>query len=457
MALYKRKDGEEQPFWKLGPFQIRLPFVHFRLETPELIQGFVLFSIGLAVIPLLQNYVGFSYDAALAVAVIYLITMLMGPLMGVPLVPGFITAAIPLVIIFLGNFEPGPDAVKALVALQLSVAFIFLILGITGLGKVIVSKLPNSLKGGILIGAGIAAIHGEIIDGGRLANTPISLIIGTLVCFYVMFSKSFHHLYKSNKIARFIGNYGIMPAIIVAIIVGWVTREYPAPAVEWGIVVPNFAELWSFTPFVVGFPSLSIILMAIPTALLAYIIAYGDIVVGASLFQKASEFRKDEKAHLSLSNMHTLTFIRNFIHALFAPHPGLAGPIFTAGTASVMERYKYGRKAMDSIYSGTASLIMAMLLATVLLPLVTLFQPVLPIALSLTLIITGYLCISIGIEQLKDNTERGVAGVMAIVLFAYGATYAIVIGLVLYLVIQKTSLVKKEENSSNKESVDKVS
>ncbi|ARK28879.1 solute carrier family 23 protein [Halalkalibacter krulwichiae] len=457
MAIYKRKDGEEQPYWKLGPFQIRLPFVHFRLETPELIQGFVLFSIGLAVIPLLQNYVGFSYEAALAVAIIYLITMLMGPVMGVPLVPGFITAAIPLVIIFLGNFEPGPEAIKALVALQLSVAFIFLILGITGLGRIIVTKLPNSLKAGILIGAGIAAIHGEIVEGGRLANTPISLIVGTLVCFYVMFSKSFQNLYKKNKIARIIGNFGIMPAIIVAIVIGWTTREYPAPTVEWGFVVPNLAELWSFTPFVVGFPSLSIVLMAIPTALLAYIIAYGDIVVGSSLFKKASEYRKDEKVDLSLSNMHTLTFIRNFIHALFAPHPGLAGPIFTAGTASVMERYKYGRNAMDSIYSGTASLILAMLFANILLPLVSLFQPVLPIALSLTLLITGYLCISIGIEQLKNNTERGVAGVMAIVLFAYGATYGLVIGIILYWIIQKTRLFGREDETAETKELEKIS
>lgn len=454
MAIYKRKHGEVPPYWKLGPFELRLPFIHFRLEAPEIIQGFVLFSIGLSIIPLLQNNVGFSYEAALAAAILYLVTMLMGPVFGVPLVPGFITAAIPLIVIFLGNFEPGPGAVQALIALQISIAVIFLLLGITGLGKLIVTKLPHSLKGGILVGAGIAAIHGEIIDGGRLASTPISLIIGTAICFYIMFSQSFQRLYQSSKAAKVIGNYGIMPAIIAAIAIGWLAKEYPAPKVEWGIVIPDLAELWKFTPFTVGFPGIDVFLMALPTALIAYIIAYGDIVVGESLFKKASEARDDENVHLDLSRLHILAFVRNMIHALFAPHPGLAGPIFTAGTASVLERYKYGRTAMDSVYSGSASLLLAMLLANLLLPLVSLFQPVLPIALSLTLIITGYLCISVGMEQLRSPMERGVGGVMAIVLFAYGATYAIVAGIVLYLLIQRTGT--KETPVQEKTEIEKT-
>lgn len=449
MSLYNRKDGEEQPFWKFGPFQIRLPFIHFRLEIPEILQGIVLFAIGLSIVPILENVVGVPYEAALAVSIIYLVTMLMGPLFGVPLVPGFITAGIPLFVLFLESFEPGPEAIQGLIALQLTVAIIFFLFGVTGFGKLVVTKLPNSLKAGILIGAGIAAIYGEIIEGGRLANTPISLIIGAFICLFVMFSQSFAKMYKTSKIIKIIGNFGIMTGISVAVLVGWLTREYPAPTIEWGIVVPNLAKLWNYTPFVVGFPSFEMILMAIPTALIAYIIAYGDIVVGVSLVKKAQEVRKDEKISLNIRDMHIMTFIRNLIHALFAPHPGLAGPIFTAGTATVLERYKYGRKAMDSVYSGSASLIGAMLLATLLLPLVSLFQPVLPVALSLTMIITGYLCISIGIEQLNTQSERGVAGIMAIVLFTYGSAHALVVGFALYLIIQKTTLFKAEDDEAD--------
>lgn len=30
MQLIKREHGKEQPYWPLGPFKIRLPFIHYR-------------------------------------------------------------------------------------------------------------------------------------------------------------------------------------------------------------------------------------------------------------------------------------------------------------------------------------------------------------------------------------------------------------------------------------------
>ena len=71
------------------------------------------------------------------------------------------------------------------------VFIIFLVLGVTRLGSKLVELIPRSMKGGIIIGAGIAALMGEIEAGGRLAETPISLIVGGLVCLYLMFSVSF--------------------------------------------------------------------------------------------------------------------------------------------------------------------------------------------------------------------------------------------------------------------------
>lgn len=43
---------------------------------------------------------------------------------------------------------------------------------------------------------------------------------------------------------------------------------------------------------------------------------------------------------------------------------------------------------------------------------VVLFQPVLPIALSLALLITGYVCLMVGMDCLKNSSERAVAGTM---------------------------------------------
>ena len=66
----QRPHGAEQPYWPAGPFKIRLPFIHYRWEYPEMIQGLIMFVVGLAMIPLLQKYLGMPYEAALAFCVI---------------------------------------------------------------------------------------------------------------------------------------------------------------------------------------------------------------------------------------------------------------------------------------------------------------------------------------------------------------------------------------------------
>lgn len=136
------------------------------------------------------------------------------------MIAGWITPAIPVVVLFLSQFEPGPQAIQALVALQLMVAAIFLILGITKLGSTLVNNVPGSLKAGILIGAGIAALIGVINIGGRLMNTPISLIIGSFICAYLLFSSSFIAIREKNKFAKMFSSYGMVPGLVVAMAVG---------------------------------------------------------------------------------------------------------------------------------------------------------------------------------------------------------------------------------------------
>ncbi|HPR08029.1 MAG TPA: solute carrier family 23 protein, partial [Denitromonas sp.] len=242
--LIKREHGAEQPHWPLGPFKIRLPFVHYRWEYPEMIQGLIMFVVGLAMIPLLQKYLGMPYEAALAFCVIAGVGYMLPALLGVPLVPGWITPAIPVVILFLQGFEPGPEAIKAMFALQIEVFIIFLVLGITGMGNRLVTVIPNSLKSGIIIGAGIAAMMGELKVGGRIDNTPISLIIGSIVSAYVLFSLSFKSIVEKNVWAKRISNFGMVPGMILAMLVGWAVGEYPMPEVKWGITNPDFALMW---------------------------------------------------------------------------------------------------------------------------------------------------------------------------------------------------------------------
>ncbi|WP_349570321.1 solute carrier family 23 protein [Azotobacter salinestris] len=442
MQLFNRKDGDEQPYWPAGPFKVRLPFVHYRWETAEMLQAFIMFVVSLGMIPLLEKYLGLPYEVAIAYVVICGIGFMLPALLGVPLVPGWITPGIPVVILFLSDYQPGPEAIQALFALQFLVFLIFLLLGVTRLGSVMVRLVPNSMKGGIIIGAGIAALMGEISSGGRLANTPISLVLGSLICLYLMFSVSFRGLTERVPLARKIVNYGMVPGMLIAIFIGIAVGEYKMPEIRWGITQPAFDQLWNYLPFGVGFPDAKIFLYAIPTAVIAYIIAFGDIIVGQSLMQRADELRTDEKIDYNVDRIHLVTAVRNALHAFFAPYPGLAGPLWTAAAATMAERYKYGRKAMDSIYSGAGTFWITGFIALFVLPLVSFFQPVLPIALSLTLVLTGYICLMVGFEQLNNNTERGIAGTMGVVLAVYGAGWGLATGVVLYILVERTHLLR---------------
>ncbi|WP_202967094.1 solute carrier family 23 protein [Rhodococcus rhodochrous] len=438
--MLKREAGQEQPYWKAGPFKIRLPLIHYPLESIEALQGVVLVVVGLAIIPLMETHLGVPYEVGLTWAVLSMALYLLPVTLGVPFVPGWITPALPLVVIFLGNYEPGPDAVKALVALHLMVSAIFFVLYITKLGGRIVHAIPVSIKGGILIGVGIAAIYGEIGEDGQITETPISIIVGGLVCLFGLFSVSLGRLRLRSKIAARIANYGILPGLIVAMLVGWMTAEYPLPDIQWGLTEIDLTQAWQYSPFVLGFPGIDMFVAAIPTALIAYIIAYGDIIVGEEIVKRESRTRTDEILEIDIDRLHLATGIRNLLHGLFAPHPGLAGPIFTAVTTSISARFAFGRRAMESLYSGVGTFYFVASAAIFFLPLITLFQPVLPIALSLTLLITGYVCMLIGMAQLKTSTQQGIAGITGVVLAIEGTLWGIATGIVLYILLERTSL-----------------
>ena len=71
MSLWKhRKPGAEAPFWGLGPFKIRLPFLHYRFEWPDYFQGLLMCAVDLAAISLMAELLGMPFEAALAIVLI---------------------------------------------------------------------------------------------------------------------------------------------------------------------------------------------------------------------------------------------------------------------------------------------------------------------------------------------------------------------------------------------------
>ena len=235
-----------------------------------------------------------------------------------------------------------------------------------------------------------------------------------------------------------VGNFGMLPAVIVAVIVGPLSGELPAPNLVLGsiIKIPDFAIIWNtLSPFAIGFPSIGKIISTIPTAIAIYIIAFGDFVSSEQLIRSAEEVRTDEHIDFNANRSNIVSAIRNIIQAFICPYPSLCGPLWAAVTAAVSERYKDGRKAMDSIFSGVGTFRWSTFICVSLVPVASFVQPILPAALSLTLIVQGFVCCQIGLSMIHTDSERGLAGVMAAVLAIKGASWGLAVGVILYVLI----------------------
>ena len=77
----------ELPYIPFGPFQIRLPFIHYKIESVEFIQGLILGVTALAAVPYLEQYLGLPYELAWSCVIIETFLYLLHSLLGDPVVP----------------------------------------------------------------------------------------------------------------------------------------------------------------------------------------------------------------------------------------------------------------------------------------------------------------------------------------------------------------------------------
>ena len=168
---------------------------------------------------------------------------------------------------------------------------------------------------------------------------------------------------------------------------------------------------------------------------MVYIIAFGDFVTSEALIAEADQIRTDESIDFNANRSNIISAIRNFIMALVSPYVPLCGPLWAAVTAAISERYKDGREAMDSIFSGMGTFRWMTFISVSIVPIVTLVQPVLPIALSLTLIVQGFVCTRLAMNLCDNDIDRGIAGVMGAVLAVRGASMGLVVGVLLYFIL----------------------
>ncbi|MBJ6136120.1 hypothetical protein [Marinobacter litoralis] len=440
MSVQKRPTGGEQPS-ALGALKLRVPFVHYKLEIPDILQGAILCVVPLSITALMTSVLGIPFEIAVAFVLFNNILYLLHTHFGDPTVAGWITAGIPLYVAFLMGYPEGEARILALIALQLTVALVFLGLGVFKGADSLVRKMPMSLKAGILIGAGVSAVMGEFAADGRVWTMPITILTGAVLGFFMLFSETAGPLRARYGFFRFVAQYGIAIPFLIAYVFGLIIGEVEMPVIEWGFTtIPVGTILQEYSIIGLGIPPFQYFIDAIPLALAAYIIAFGDILVMDSLFKNADSARKDEKLVFSPRRNSIIVGIRNTLHGIFAPFISLSGPAWTGGQALVINRYMNNpRSVMDSYWGGATSLYWGMTIAIVLVPVVTLFKPGLNIGMALTLLIQGYLCGYLAIEMLEreSNLERGVAIIVGSVLAVKGAAWGLGIGLVLWLALEK--------------------
>ena len=436
MSQWKQRDGGETPYWGSGPFKIRLPFLHYRFEWPDYLQGLLMCAVDLAAIPLMTDLLGMPFEAALAVVMLNGLFYLTHHLLGDPVVPGWITPAIPLLIAYCEGFPEGVDRVHALIAFQFMLGVLSIGLGVTGMAKYVVRFVPAALKAGIIMGAGLAAVNSVFADGGRFWTFPFTISIAVGLAFLLIFSRGFNVLKQRNAVFGLIGKLGIFPIIALAIVIAPLFGEAPWPNVEWGFSKPDFVTLWTeYTVFGVGLPPAWFFIQALPMVAATYIVLFGDVLQSKALLDEADGSRPDEHIDYSPDRAHMIFGARNASMSILGPDVAMCGPLWAAMHVVIVERYKEGRRAMDSIFGGAGSFRWGTNTGLLLLPIVSIIQPILGVALALTLLIQGYVSVRIGIMEARSQRDLGIAGVTAGVLVTQGAAWAFGVGIGLCLLI----------------------
>lgn len=438
MAI-KREFGKEQPFIPAGPFKIRIPFVHYKFEWADYIQGLLMCAVCLGAIPMLQEYLGMPFEVAIAVVVLNGILYCAHVFLGDPVVPGWVTPAIPLLMLYVSDYKIGPERMQALIAFEMTLGLLALFLGITGLGKKIVRIVPNAMQSGIIIGAGIAAINVIFVKGARFDQFPISIIVCVGLGFYLLFSNHFKSICNKNKLLKTISNLGILPIIALAIILAPLVGETSWPKIEWGITKPAFGVLWTQWTFWsenIGFPPISMFIKALPMVISAYIVLFGDMIQSQALLEDCKKERPDELIDYNPNRSHIIFGLRNLIMSVIGPDLTMCGPLWAAMQVVVCERYKHGKESMDSINGGAGSFRFGTLTGYFLLPVVSLCKPILGIALASTMLIQGYVSIRVGVMKARTFNDLGIAGIMAAVVATRGAAWGLATGIVLCIIIQ---------------------
>ena len=431
---------------KWGPFTLRIPFIHLRFRAGEFFQGMVISgATAFAAVPIAMG-LGLTFEEGVALSFIAGTLIGAGPIFfGEPMAPGWVTPAVPIVIAafaakgqFNGVYDPA--VFQFMAAMCIEFTLLLFIMGITGWGKKLIEIIPNGLKAGIILGAALAAFYQVFVtDLDKLMIQPISMGLAISLCVITTFSEPFKRLALNNKFFKVVGSLGLLPGFVLAALVAFLLNEVTFN-IEWGFRIPDVVSLFNRTsPLAIGFPSIDMYLEAIPLVVIGYTLLFGDLITGTEVLNDAQTQRPDEPLDVNLDRSHLSVAMRNFLGLLVNPFFPTQGALWTGVHVVVAERWKKGPKEMPSIFDGLGSYyLMGIPFLYVTLPFITLMKPLMQMALTLTLILTGFACAYVAMAIPKKNSEMASALLIAVFKTFFSAWIGLLIGILLSIFVVGT-------------------
>ena len=428
---------------KWGPFTLRIPFIHLNLRAGEFFQGMVISgATAFAAVPIAMG-LGLTFEEGVALSFIAGTLIGAGPIFfGEPMAPGWVTPAVPIVIAafaakgqFTGVYDP--DIFKFMAAMCIEFTLLLFVMGITGWGKKLIEIIPNGLKAGIILGAALAAFYQVFVtDLDKLMVQPVSMVLAISLCVITTFSEPFKKLALKNNFFKIIGSLGLLPGFVLAALVAFLLNEVTFD-IEWGFRIPDVISLFNRTsPLAIGFPSLDMYIEALPLVIIGYTLLFGDLITGTEVLNDAQTQRPDEPLDVDLDRPHLSVAMRNFLGLLVNPFFPTQGALWTGVHVVVAERWKKGPKEMPSIFDGLGSYyLMGIPFLYVTLPFITLMKPLMQMALTLTLILTGFACAYVAMAIPKKNSEMASALLIAVFITFFSAWIGLIIGILLSIFV----------------------
>jgi len=424
-------------------------------------QGAVLACTHLGALVIMMENLGISEEVALFMVAVNGAFYLWHTSFGDPGIAGWITAGIPLYISYLASYAPGPERIQALIAFQIILALVFLVLGVTGLANMVISVFPISMRAGILLAAGMASLL-RIFNPSEpfLKLYPWSFLIGLLFSFFILFSNRALEYRRRKSWFQWMAGWGIVPGYVIGYLVGIVVGEIKAPT--WAqfsekifIGAPVGELIDTVSPIGVGLPGVEVWIAGISMAIVAYTLAFGDMLILQSLTAEVNKARPDEHVIYSPTRNHIITSWRNILEVIFMPYVTLCGPIWAGASAVVASRaMNSSRKELDSYWASANSFNWGALVLF-FSPIVVILMPARFIGFGITLALQGYLCTYIAFEMCTNNVQRGIAGVMGACVIAAnfthispilsGPTLGLLLGVFLYLALKPVASPHKDE------------